>query len=90
MRALRFIGSLWRHHGTKIMGWLVAILGAMTAFKDRFAAIWWSDRGDQIYFLIVDVASYLLIGAGAIIIRRGYSNSRREGEQPFIPGESQL
>lgn len=69
------------------MGWLVAFLGAATAFKDRFAAIFFTDRGDQIFFLLTDVASYLLIGAGAVIIRRGYTNSRREGEGPWRPGD---
>ncbi len=80
---------LWAEHGTKVMGYLVAVLGALTAFADRFKALFWSDRGDLIFQLTVDVASYLIIGAGAIIIRRGYSNKRREGETPFVPGESQ-
>jgi hypothetical protein len=80
---------LWEHHGTKIMGWLVAVLGALTAFADRFKELFWTDRGDLIFQLIVDIASYLLIGAGAVIIRRGYTNKRRAGETPFRPGETQ-
>jgi hypothetical protein len=80
---------LWAEHGTKIMGVLVACLGALTAFADRFKALWWTDRGDLIFQLVVDVASYLIIGAGAIIIRRGYSNARRPGETPYVPGEGQ-
>lgn len=77
---------LWRHHGTKIMGWAVAVLGALSAFDTDIKALWWEDRGDQIFSLIVKVANYLLIGAGAIIVRRGYNNSRRSGEAPFTPG----
>lgn len=77
----------WNDHGTKIMGWLVAVLGALTAFADRFKELFWSERGDLIFQLVVDIASYLLIGAGAVIIRRGYTNKRRDGEKPFTPGE---
>lgn len=84
------LSCLWRDHGTKVMGYLVAVLGALTAFKDRIAFLWWSDRGDQVFFLLVDIASYLIIGAGAIIIRRGYTNSRREGEEAWRPGDDPL
>ncbi len=81
------MGRMWNNHGTKIMGWFVAILGAMTAFADDITALWWDDRGDLKYQLCVKVANYLLVGAGAIIIRRGYSNTRRAGEKPVTPGE---
>ncbi len=80
--------SLWTNHATKILGYLVAVLGALSAFDTDFKALFWSDRGDQIFSLVVKVANYLLIGAGAIIIRRGYTNTRRAGETPFTPGES--
>lgn len=80
------LANLWREHATKLMGWVVACIGALTAFADRFKVLFWSDRGDLIFQLVVDVASYLLIGAGAIIIRRGYTNTRRAGEAPITPG----
>jgi hypothetical protein len=79
---------VWKSHGTRIMGYVVAILGAAVAFRDRITALWFSDRGDQIFMLLVDIASYMLIGAGAIIVRRGYTNSRVKGEKAFRPGET--
>lgn len=86
---MRRAKSLWTHHGTKLMGYAVALLGALSAFDTDFKALFWSDRGDQIFSLVVKVANYLLIGAGAIIIRRGYTNTRRAGETPFRPGEGE-
>lgn len=84
------LSRLWRDHGTKIAGWLVAILGALTAFADRITELFFDDRGAAIFRLAVDIASYLIIGAGAIIIRRGYTNSRREGEEAWRPGDDPL
>ncbi len=85
---MKVVKRQWTANGTKIMGYLVALLGALSAFDTDFKALFWSDRGDQIFSLVVKVANYLLIGAGAIIIRRGYTNTRRAGEAPFTPGES--
>lgn len=86
---MKVIKRHWDRSGTKIMGGVVAILGALSAFDTDFKALFWSDRGDQIFSLVVKVANYLLIGAGAIIIRRGYTNTRRAGETPFRPGEGE-
>ncbi len=82
------IATTWADHGTKLMGWAVAALGALTAFADRFKVLFWTERGDMLFQLFVDIASYLLIGAGAVIIRRGYSNTRRAEETPYVPGEA--
>ncbi len=79
--------KLWTNHGTKVMGYAVAILGALQVFEDQAMVLWWSDRGDLLFEFWVDVSNYLLMGAGAVIIRRGYTNARREGETPFVPGE---
>lgn len=79
--------ALWRSSGTRIMGWAVAILGALQVFEDQAMVLWWSTRGDLLFEFWVDVSNYLLMGAGAVIIRRGYTNARRAGEEPIVPGE---
>lgn len=78
--------ALWRSHGTRIMGWVVAFLGAIHVFDDQIMELWFSPRGDQIFKLVVNITDYMLLGAGAVIVRRGYTNARREGETPFTPG----
>jgi hypothetical protein len=86
---MKKLAWLWRSHGTRIMGWVVAILGALQVFEDQAMVLWWSDRGDLLFEFWVDVSNYMLMGAGAVIIRRGYTNARREGETPVVPGEGQ-
>lgn len=84
---MRKVRSVWRNHGTKLMGVLVAVLGGLSAFESDFTQLWWDDRGDMKFRLFVKFSQYLLVGAGAILIRRGYTNSRMAGETPYRPGE---
>ena len=86
MKFFRAMRDFWRSHGTRIMGWAVAILSALHVFDDQATELWWSDRGDLLFKFWVDVTDYLLLGAGAIIIRRGYTNARRAEEAPITPG----
>lgn len=81
--------ALWTSHGTRIMGVLVAVLGALHVFDDQIMELWFTPRGDQIFKLCVDITDYMIMGAGAVIIRRGYTNARREGEGPVVPGDPQ-
>lgn len=61
------MGTFWKDHGTKLLGFLVAAIGAMGDCLELFKSF---DSDPK------HIAAYtLIVGLGSAIIRRGFTNS---------------
>lgn len=73
------MGSTWANHGTKILGFVVAVIGAMGDVQQLFAAY---DSNPK------HIALYTLVAAlGGAIVKRGFTNTQNQppAEPPSLP-----
>jgi hypothetical protein len=66
--------KLWKEHGTKILGAVVITLGAVGSAEAQIKMLL-PERGGITFDLLMNILNYLFIGAGAAVIRRGFTNS---------------
>lgn len=69
------LSTFWAAHGTKALGWFTGVVGGIVAFQDQIMEIWFDERGDKIFKLLVGIMAYMVMGAGAAIVKRGYTNT---------------
>jgi len=75
------MGKLWRDNGTKILGIMVVVLGTLGAASPQIHELL-PPKGDTVFDLLMAALNYLFIGAGAAVIRRGFTNSAASNDPP--------
>lgn len=73
---IKFAKRKWNVDGTKILGTVVLLLGLVKVSATQFHQLL-SDEWDIIFDIAVNSIDYLFVGAGAVIIKRGYTNTKR-------------
>lgn len=69
------MNKFWKKHGTKVLGFLVMLVSFIATQKEKITPHL-SPSGAFWFELAMSFYDYSMLGAGALIMKRGWTNSK--------------